>query len=422
MVAKEEKLTLIEKKRQSLQRAQDLKNIISDYLDEYKKIPTGFDNLQGHNDTKQKILAYFDATEANWLDWKWQIKHRITQPETLARFIQITSDEIEEIKNVSKHFRWAVSPYFVSLMDPVDSKCPVRQQAIPSIKEILSSTSCDDPMTEELTSPAPRVTRRYPDRLIINVTNRCAVYCRHCQRRRNLGTTDKNSPKSDLLTALEYIEANKEIRDVLLTGGDALFLSDHRLDWLLTQLDNISHVEIKRIGTRVPVTLPQRITPELCRVLKKHPPIYLNTQFNHPKEITPEAARACDLLVQAGVVLGNQSVLLKGINNNPHIIKKLNQELLKIRVRPYYLFQAIGVTGTHHFTTKIEEGIEIMDKLRGYTSGLAVPYYIINVPNGLGKIPILPEYILSRNNRGIALRTWEGKTTFYSDLDNPKRS
>ena len=407
------KISDAEKKQRSLQRAEQLKTQISDYLQEVHRIPTGLSAQAAISVSKQRIVQYFGATEDDWLDWRWQMGHRIKGPEVLALFIKLTPQEIEEIKKVQQRFRWAVSPYYVSLMDTTNDRCPLRRQAIPSGLELEDSEGDTDPMGEELTSPAPCITRRYPDRLIINVTNCCAMYCRHCQRRHNLGTRDLHKSQGDLLAALDYIRSNGEIRDVLITGGDALLLRDDQLDWLLTQLDMIKHVEIKRIGTRTPVTLPQRITPELCEILAKHPPIYLNTQFNHPQEVTPEAARACDLLVKAGVVLGNQAVLLKGINNNPHIMKKLNQELLKIRVRPYYIFQAKDVAGTRHFVTGIQDGIWIMEKLRGYTSGLAIPAYIINAPQGLGKIPLLPENLLSVQDGKIVLKTWEGQIINY---------
>ncbi|MFY9425063.1 MAG: KamA family radical SAM protein, partial [Bacillota bacterium] len=266
-------------------------------------------------------------------------------------------------------------------------------------------------------SPAPAITRRYPDRLIIKVTNQCPMYCRHCQRRRAIGEIDQHTPAEHLQEAIAYIRSNPEIRDVLITGGDALMLDDSTLDWLLTELDRISHVEIKRIGTRTLVTLPQRITDDLCRMLEKHHPLYINTQFNSPVEVTDEAAAAADRLTRAGIPLGNQAVLLKGINNNEHVMKKLNHELLKIRVRPYYIFHPKCVTGTTHFRCRVEEGLQIMENLRGYTSGLAVPTYIINAPGGLGKTPMLPEYLISWSNDSITLRTWENQVVRYPNYE-----
>lgn len=406
-------LTGEEKKIISLTRAAELKDKISDYQLKKASIRTGFDVQHITNPNKEKLLTLLNATQENWQDWRWQLANRIDNPETLAKFLDLDDEQHATISKVGLKYRWSISPYFASLIDPHDADDPVRRQAVPSLAE-LDESGYDDPMAEEYTSPTPCITRRYPDRLIINVTNMCAMYCRHCQRRRNIGEVDRHQPQQNLDAALDYIRKNKEIRDVLITGGDALLLDDKKIDWLLTELDNIKHVEIKRLGTRTLVTLPQRITPELCAVLKKHPPVFINTQFNHPRTITPESKKACDMLAEAGVILGNQAVLLKGINNDSDIMKKLNQELLKVRVRPYYIFHAKPVKGTCHFITPIDEGIAIMKKLRGYTSGLAVPTYIINAPNGLGKVPIMPEYIVSHDDSSVTLRNWEGKEVVIS--------
>ncbi len=403
-----------EKKAIALKRAAVLRSRISDYLKEKDTIYTGFDLQDIILQRKNRILEYLNATEEQWNSWKWQMANRINDPEILGKIFNLSAETIEKIAKVGARFRWSISPYYASLMEYTESNDdPIWLQAVPSELELISKDGVDDPMGEEFTSPAPCITRRYPDRLIINVTNQCAMYCRHCQRRRNIGEVDRHKPKKMLEEALAYIRANPEIRDVLITGGDALLLADNTLDWLLGELDKIDHVEIKRLGTRVIVTMPQRITPELCAILEKHPPIYINTQFNHPREITPEVKAACDLLVKAGVVLGNQAVLLKGVNNHPHVMKKLNQQLLKIRVKPYYIFHAKQVTGTGHFITSVDEGIEIMEKLRGYTSGMAVPTYIINAPNGLGKTPILPQYLLHKTDSEVKLRTWEKQVINY---------
>ena len=402
-----------EKRAVALQRAEVLKERIDDYLAEKKLIKTGFDFHKQYQSTKERILKYFHAEKSDWEDWRWQMSHRINDVTMLPELFGFTQEQCNAVMEVGMRYRWSVSPHYAALIDAQDHHDPILLQSIPSINE-LDETGHTDPMAEEFTSPAPSVTRRYPDRLIINVTNQCAMYCRHCQRRRNIGEIDRHRDHLKLVEALDYIRNNHEIRDVLITGGDALLLSDKKLDWLLGELDKIDHVEIKRIGTRAIVTMPQRITPELCGVLKKHPPVYINTQFNHPREVTPESKRACDLLVEAGVVLGNQAVLLKEINNNPHAMKKLNQELLKIRVRPYYIFHAKPVKGTKHFITSVDEGIAIMENLRGYTSGMAVPTYIINAPNGFGKTPILPPYLLARENNTVVLRTWENRVIEYS--------
>ncbi len=401
-----------EKRTIALTKADELKSRIQDYLEEKEKIKTGFDFLQTYLSNKEKILDFYNASESDWDDWRWQMSHRINDSETLTSLFNIDSTRAQQVQDVGMRYRWSVSPYYASLMDISNAKDPIMLQSIPSIEEMDESGSTD-PMGEEFTSPASCITRRYPDRLIINATNQCAMYCRHCQRRRNIGEIDRHQEHLALAEALDYIRQNPEIRDVLITGGDALLLSDKKLDWLLGELDKIEHVEIKRIGTRVPVTLPQRITPELCEVLKKHPPIYINTQFNHPREITPESKKACSKLIEAGVVLGNQAVLLKGINNSPHIMKKLNQELLKIRVKPYYIFHAKPVKGTKHFITSVDEGLEIMENLRGYTSGLAVPTYIINAPNGHGKTPMLPPYLLGKEKNKVIIRTWENRIIEY---------
>ncbi|MHB8918869.1 MAG: glutamate 2,3-aminomutase [Desulfocucumaceae bacterium] len=399
----------------ALRRAGELKKRIGHYLDQKDSIKTGLDFEESSVLNREKILSHFNAGESQWQDWAWHITHRINDAITLAGLLGFDEGRCAQVRRVGMRYRWSISPYYASLMDPADPGDPIVLQSVPSIHE-MDDSGCSDPMAEEFTSPAPCITRRYPDRLIINVTNQCAMYCRHCQRRRNIGEVDTHRDHFTLMAALDYIRGNSEIRDVLITGGDALLLSDRKIDWLLGELDKISHVEIKRIGTRSIVTLPQRITPELCAVLKKHPPVYINTQFNHPREITAESKRACDMLVEAGVVLGNQAVLLKGVNNSPHIMKKLNQELLKIRVRPYYIFHAKSVKGTRHFITGVDEGMEIMENLRGQTSGLAVPTYIINAPGGLGKTPVLPPYLLGRDGDNLVLRTWENKVMEYNPM------
>ena len=401
------------RRQHALKRASELKGKIKDYLAVKDKIYTGFDLVEKYNEARSRILNYFNASDEDWIDWRWQLRNRISTVEQLSQFVDLTNKEKEELHEISGQLRWALSPYYLALVMCDKPHGGVWLQSIPSYQEITDTNGSEDPMAEGWTSPAPCVTRRYPDRMIINVTNRCAMFCRHCQRRRNIGNRDTNKTRKELEAALQYVRDNEEIRDVLVTGGDALLLSDNTLDWLLGELHKIPHVEIKRIGTRTPVTLPQRITPELCAILEKYPPLYINTQFNHPLEITPEAKEACDRLVKAGVVLGNQAVLLRGVNNDPHIMKKLNQELLKLRVRPYYIFHAKNVKGTSHFITSIDEGLEIMEHLRGYTSGLAVPTYIINAPYGNGKTPIAPNYMLGKRGNQILLRTWENKIIPY---------
>ena len=398
----------------SLERCSELKTRIQDYLDIKDTIPKGLSPLQEEKmlSKKKKILEILNGTESDWNDWKWQLKNRISDVSLLSKIINLTDSEIDSIKKVEQKYRWGITPYYTSLIDDDDKFNPIKLQSIPTFLE-LDDRGVLDPMSEEFTNPAGSITRRYPDRLIINVTNVCPSFCRHCQRRRNIGCIDEHKSKETLQESINYIKANTEIRDVLLTGGDALMLSDNTLDWLLSELFNISTVDYVRIGTRCPVTMPQRITDDLLKILKKYRPIYINTHFNHPLEITQDAKAACDKLANSGIPLGNQAVLLNGINNDKYIMRLLNQELLKCRVKPYYIFHAKNVIGTHHFNTSIDDGIEIMEYLRGYTSGMAIPTYIVNAPNGNGKTPLLPEYIISRGKNYVTIRTWEGKIFNY---------
>lgn len=403
----------------SLERADVLKSRIKPYLDASKNIFTGLD-INGKIKIRQEnIKKILGASDVDWNDWHWQIKNRINDSEELAKFIKLTDKQKKNIDEVGKKFRWAISPYFLSLIEPEGDHYsdPIFLQSIPIGLELQEGIGSPDPMAEEFTNPATCITRRYPDRLIINVTNQCGMYCRHCQRRRNIGEIDVPRSKEEMEEAIEYIRNAPEIRDVLVTGGDPFTLSDDILDWLLGELDKIPHLHYKRLGSRMPVTLPQRITPEFCEMLKKHHPVFVNVQFNSPLEITEETKKACEMLADAGIPLGNQSVLLRGINDDPFIMKKLCQELLTIRVRPYYIFHAKGVVGTMHFRTSVDIGIQIMEHLRGYTSGLAIPTFIVNAPGGRGKTPMLPEYLISHGRDTITIRTWEGQIIEYPNKD-----
>lgn len=403
------------KREISLKRAKELKSRITDYLDARERIPRGLYMREKFIESKRRILDVLGGTDEDWEDYRWQLSHRIKDVDTLSKIINLSDEEKEEIKRVGSKFRWAISPYYASLLDRDDKYDPIRLLSIPSVAEIVNHEGDTDPMGEEYTNPAGSITRRYPDRLIINVTNECAMYCRHCQRRRNIGQKDEHKPTKVIQESINYIRNNEEIRDVLITGGDPLTMPDDRLEWLLKELRDIPHVEIIRIGSRVPVTMPQRITDELVNMLSKYHPIYLNTHFNHPKEVTEDSKKACEKLANAGIPLGNQAVLLNGINNDKFVMRSLNQELLKIRVRPYYIFHAKHVLGTTHFNTSIDDGIEIMEYLRGYTSGLAIPTYIVNAPKGQGKTPILPQYLISRGKDYIVFRTWEGNVIKYEN-------
>ncbi len=313
----------------------------------------------------------------------------------------------------------AITPYYASLIDKNNTSCPIRKQAIPTELE-LQKSSCDmeDPLHEDKDSPVPGITHRYPDRVLLLVTDQCSMYCRHCTRRRIAGSNDKHLPMKQIEKAIKYIKNNSTIRDVLISGGDPFCLSDSRLDFILSKIKAISHVEVIRIGTRTPVVLPQRITDSLIETLKKYHPLWINTHFNHPKEITPEAIKACNKLSDAGIPLGNQSVLLKGVNDCPHIIKNLVQKLVSFRVRPYYLYQCDLSNGIEHFRTSVARGIEIIESLRGHTSGFAVPTYVIDAPGGGGKIPVNPQYLISQSQDKVVLRNYEGMITTYQEPDN----
>lgn len=406
-----------EKRLISLNRAEQLKKRIDDYLEAKVKIPKGLELSSQIKERQKAIMAYFNADEESWNDWRWQLKNRINNIEVLKHFFDFKEKEFNDIQRVSSKFRWAISPYYLSLINPKDKYDPIKFMAVPTFLELQESSASLDPMAEEYTNPSGAITRRYPDRLIINVTNECAMYCRHCQRRRNIGDKDRVVSKKVLLESFDYIKNNKEIRDVLITGGDPLTMSNNLLEWILQEIRNIPHVEIIRIGTRVPVTMPQRITDRLVKMLSKYHPLYINTQFNHPMEVTNESKLACEKLADAGIPLGNQAVLLNGINNDKDVMKCLNQELLKIRVKPYYIFHAKKVKGTTHFNTSVSDGLEIMEHLRGYTSGLAIPTYIINAPDGQGKTPILPNYLLEKGKGYVRIRTWENVVIDYPDYE-----
>ncbi|MDD5196689.1 MAG: KamA family radical SAM protein [Candidatus Omnitrophica bacterium] len=364
----------------------------------------------------QQIAIYKDVNPLDWEDWHWQIKNRICTKEALTQVINLTPDEDKGIDKAKGRLSMAITPYWGTLLDPEDAGCPLRRQAVPVIQEsIIAPHEMTDPCAEDRDSPAPHLVHRYPDRVLLLATDHCAMYCRHCTRRRLVGdheTKDSNS-SNRFDAAIEYIKSDRKIRDVLISGGDPLILEDEELESLLQSLRAISHVEFLRIGTRAPVTLPQRITEKLVNMLKKYSPVWVSIHFNHPKEITKRCKIACDMLAEAGIPLGSQSVLLKGINDRPYIMKKLVHELLQIRVRPYYIYQCDPVRGTQHFRTPVATGINIMEKLRGHTSGYAVPTYVIDGPGGGGKIPVGPNYILSQAKGKYVLRNYKGKIYTY---------
>ena len=363
------------------------------------------------------------VTDAEWNDWRWQIKNRVETLEDLKKYVSLTPEEEEGVKACLGTLRMAITPYYLSLIDPDDPHDPVRKQAVPTGSELHQAASdLLDPLHEDEDSPAPGLPHRYPDRGLLLITDECSMYCRHCTRRRFAGQKDAGLPVDQVDQAIEYIRKTPVIRDVLLSGGDALLCSDERLEYIISKLREIPHVEIVRIGSRTPVVCPQRITPELCNMLKKYHPIWLNTHFNHPNEITPESAKACQMLADAGVPLGNQSVLLAGVNDCVHTMKKLVNELVKIRVRPYYIYQCDLSMGLEHFRTPVSKGIEIIEALRGHTSGFCVPTFVVDAPGGGGKTPVMPQYVISQSPHKVILRNYEGVITTYTEPENYKET
>jgi len=357
-----------------------------------------------------------EVSEKEWNDWRWQLRHRITTFEQMKEIIDLTPEEIEGIKQSRGRLALAVTPYFASQMDPINPNCPIRRQAIPRIEEChLSKNDMVDPCGEDKDSPVPGLVHRYPDRVLLLVTDQCAVYCRYCTRRRLVGSNERSITQGNFEEVLKYLKSHRKVRDVLLSGGDPLLLENERLEEILSRLRALPHIELLRIGTRAPVTLPQRITGGLVRMLKRYHPLMISIHFTHPKEITDAVKRACNELADGGIPLGSQTVLLKGINDKPYIMKKLVQELLKIRVRPYYIYQCDLAMGTEHFRTSLATGIQIIEKLRGHTTGYAVPTYVVDAPGGGGKIPVEPDYVMSRGKGKIVLRNYEGKVFEYPE-------
>lgn len=366
------------------------------------------DEMQG--DSAHKPLV--------WSNWRSQLQHCITTVEQLREWINVTEREEKAIKACAGKYRWGITPYYASLMDKHDEMCPIRQQAVPSLLELEHFPNASvDPVGDRIYRKTNRVVHKYPDRVILLVTKICPVYCRHCTRKYHTtaldGTYFERKEAISWEEDYDYIASHPAIRDVLLTGGEPLMYSDSKLDQIISRLRQISHVEIIRIGSRCPVVLPQRITPELCSMLEQHHPVWLNTHFNHPKEITPEAAQACDRLLRHGIVVQNQTVLLRGINDDLPTMRALLTGLLKIRVRPYYLYHCDNAVGVSHFVTSLEKGRELMRGLLGYITGFAVPQYVLTTP--LGKIPLWEEY-LHRNDEGYWVENYKGETMSVEDL------
>jgi lysine 2,3-aminomutase len=343
-----------------------------------------------------------------WRDWRWQMRNRIHHPDQLRTFITPTDDELEAIVVTDGIFRWNITPYYAALMDPHDPGCPIRRQVVPRMSEMQPDiVGVVDPLEEEAHSPVKNLIHNYRDRVAFCVTAECAIYCRYCLRKRMVGDAGFFMNKAELQEALDYLAAHPEIRDVLLTGGDPLIFGEANLEWLLGRLRAIPHIEVIRLGTRLPVTLPYRITPALCALLERYHPVWINTHFNHPRELTEEAAEACARLLRAGVPVGNQTVLLRGINDDAETMRVLCEGLVRMRVRPYYLYQAQLIGGTAHFRTSIEKGMEIMAVLQGRTSGFALPRYVLDTP--FGKVPLNGSYVRGRAGDHVVVASYEGR-------------
>ncbi|MFZ5911737.1 MAG: lysine 2,3-aminomutase [Chloroflexota bacterium] len=363
----------------------------------------------------KRAPVYADVPDEKWNDWRWQLSHRLNTVEDIEKVIPLAESERKALQSGGL-FRVDVTPYFISLIDPDDPNDPVRQQIIPRAEEMQAFTAMmEDSLAEDRHSPVPGLVHRYPDRVLMLVTTQCASYCRYCTRSRIVGDPGQTFSRQEFEAQIEYLKRTPQVRDVLLSGGDPLVLAPKILEEILTRLREIPHIEIVRIGSRVPVFMPMRVTQELCDMLQKFHPLWLNIHINHPNEISLELAQACDRLTRAGIPLGNQSVLLAGVNDCVHIQRELVQKMTRIRVRPYYLYQCDLVEGAGHFRTPVAKGIEIIEGLRGHTSGYAVPQFIVDAPGGGGKIPVMPNYLLSMSDHKIVLRNYEGYVTTYEE-------
>jgi lysine 2,3-aminomutase len=363
----------------------------------------------------KRAPIYADVPDEKWNDWRWQLSHRLNSAEDIEKVLHLTESERKALQ-AQGLFRVDVTPYFISLIDPEDANDPVRKQIIPVAEELNAFTAMmEDSLAEDRHSPVPGLVHRYPDRVLMLVTTQCASYCRYCTRSRIVGDPGQTFNRQDFELQIDYLKRTPQVRDVLLSGGDPLVLAPKILEELLTRLREIPHIEIVRIGSRVPVFMPMRITQELCDMLAKFHPLWLNIHVNHPNEISLELAEACDRMSRAGIPLGNQSVLLAGVNDCVHMQRELVQKLTRIRVRPYYLYQCDLVEGSGHFRTPVAKGVEIIEGLRGHTSGYAVPQFIVDAPGGGGKIPVMPNYLLSMSDHKVIVRNYEGFVTTYEE-------
>ncbi len=357
-----------------------------------------------------------DVEDKDWNNWIWQQQKRVKSFEQLEKVLPPTAEEREAYEKSNEMFNMGITPYYAGLMDPNDPNCPIRLQSVPKMGELtIREMDLEDPLGEEKDMPVPGVTHRYPDRVLFYTTHNCPVFCRHCTRKRKVSDPSSSAQNKQLEEGLAYIEAHKEIRDVVISGGDPLSNSDDRLEYILSRLRAMEHIQVFRLGTRNLVTLPQRVTDSFAQMLTKYHPVFVHTHFNHPKECTREAFDACARLANAGCVINNQMVLLKGVNDDWRTVKELNHRLLMMRVRPYYIFQCDMAQGISHFRTPVEKGLEIIENLRGWTSGMAVPHYVIDGPGGGGKIPLIPQYVEKREGKKWFLRNYKNEKFVYEE-------
>lgn len=363
-----------------------------------------------------KETFYPHASNIEWNSWKWQLNNRITTKEGLMKILNLSENEVNAFSSDTKCFPLSITPYFASLIDRDDPNQSLRKAVVPIVDEqIIAAEEAEDHLNETVDSPVPCIVHRYPDRVLFLVTNFCSTYCRYCTRSRMVGGHDHYNSHEQWEKAIDYIRSNTKVRDVLLSGGDPLTMETDQLEWLLSRLRQIEHVEMIRIGTKVPVVLPQRINIDLINMLKKYHPLWMSIHFTHPDELTEETKKACSMLADAGIPLGSQTVLLRGINDNVETMKKLFQGLLKTRVKPYYLYQCDLVPGSAHFRTSVQKGLDIIQGLRGFTTGYAIPHYVIDLPHGGGKIPLVPQYIVGKSNDNILIKNYKGDIYSYPD-------
>lgn len=373
-------------------------------------------NVRERFKSPPRPAIWTDTPESDWNNWVWQQQKRIKTLEQLEKVLNVTEDERQAYLQSHEQFNMGITPYYASLMDRDDPNCPIRLQSVPKLAELnILSTDLEDPLSEERDMPVPGITHRYPDRVLFYTTHNCPVYCRHCTRKRKVSDPTSAAGTAQLDIGLDYIAKHKEIRDVVISGGDPLSNSDERLEYILSRLRAMDHIEVFRLGTRNLVTLPQRVTDDFVKMLRKYHPVFVHTHYNHPKECTREAFDACARIADAGCVIHNQMVLLKGVNDDAKIVKELNHKLLMMRVRPYYIFQCDMSQGISHFRTPVEKGLEIIENLRGWTSGMAVPHYVIDAPGGGGKIPLLPQYVVKHEGKKWTLRNFKNEQFEYNE-------